>query len=318
MNFQSIPPVDKSKTLLDIAFRRAREKGKQKNLTGNWLQIIRKKECLKLDIIKDSINPRLEKVLGVFPETKQLPFFYVKLMELTLDFPAYKKSCGAIDWAIKRVRKLQSDYVRRIIKTKERDKIKELSKQFYGRLASVLKQIDSNLEYLESARKILRTYPDIKDMFTVCIYGFPNVGKTTLLNKLTGARAEIASYAFTTRGINSGFFTVGDQKVQVLDVPGTLAREEKMNNIELQAELVRTEVADIIIYVFDLTEQCGYSIKKQEKLLKNLKQKKKKRLLIYLSKKDLMKQDEMKQFKLKHFSEEELKEKIAKLIPEDV
>ena len=100
----------------------------------------------------------------------------------------------------------------------------------------------------------MRTYPDVKEMFTVCIYGFPNVGKSTLLNKLTTSKATVAAYAFTTKEINAGYFTVEDKKIQVFDVPGTLARENKMNYIELQAELVVKELADIIIYVFDVSE----------------------------------------------------------------
>ena len=63
MNFQNIPPVENSKFLLDLAFRKAREKGKMKKLGGNWLQIIRQKESLKLDVIKDCIVPRLKNVL---------------------------------------------------------------------------------------------------------------------------------------------------------------------------------------------------------------------------------------------------------------
>jgi len=317
MNFERIPPVETSKHFLDLAFRKARRKGMEKNLKGNWLQIIRKKEGLKLDIIKDSAVPRLEKILQDFPDFDHLPEFYIKLMRLTLNLPELKKSLGSINGAIKRIRLLHKDYVSKITKTKENGAIKELSRQFYGRFSSMLKRIDPHLKHLEECRKIMKSYPDIKEMFTVCIYGFPNVGKTTLLNKLTKTEAKVAAYAFTTKTINAGYL-VDNKEIQILDVPGTLARTEKMNKIELQADLVLKELADVIIYVFDLSESCGYSVIFQDKLLKIIKNSKeitsqKKKILIYLSKTDLSEGKPLPKFKYKHYSLSEIKEEILKL-----
>lgn len=310
MNFQKIVPVENSKFLLDLAFRKARQKGKQKNLKGNWLQIIRQKEALKLDIVKDTIVPRLQKIIEDFPNEEHLPLFYIRLFKLTLDYPQLKKSYGAVGWALKRVRLLQKSYVSKIIKCKDRNEIKALSKEFYGRLASTLKQVDENFDYLEKARKRMRSFPDIKDLFTVCVYGFPNAGKTTLLNKLTGAKAEVAEYAFTTKSVNSGFFETGGKKIQVLDVPGTLARKDKMNDVEMQAELVLEELADAVIYVFDLSEFCGYTLEMQEELLKHLAGKM--NVLIYLSKTDLFDLNNI-DFAHVHYTVEELKDKIVSL-----
>ena len=157
----------------------------------------------------------------------------------------------------------------------------------------------------------MRTYPDIKDLPTVCIYGFPNVGKSTLLNKLTKTKAEVAAYAFTTKSINAGYATIKSKKIQFLDVPGTLARKDKMNLIERQADLVLDDLADIIIYVFDLTETCGFSFKEQEMLFKKLG---KRKVLVYLSKQDLMDEGKISEFKVKHYSLKELKENIGKLV----
>lgn len=304
MNFQKIAPVESSNTILNIAFKNAREKGIEKNLTGNWLQVIRKKEMLKLDIINASINSALKKIGSSFPSFNALPAFYLKLTKLTLDYPSLLKSLASLDWAAQKIRFLHRDYIKMINYTKEQGKIKDVSKQFYGRVSSILKQIKGNLEYLEQARRMMRTYPDIKEMFTVCVYGFPNVGKTTLLNKLTGSKAVVAPYAFTTKSINSGYITVAGHKVQVLDVPGTLARDAKANLIELQAELVVNDLANLIIFVFDVSEYGGYSVEKQKKLLQKIKETKK--VLIYLSKTDLV--EEIPELKYKAYSLEELKE----------
>mgnify|MGYP000226972499 CR=1 FL=1 len=308
MNFQKLAPVESGDELLEIAFRKAREKGKSKNLVGNWLQIIRKKETLKLDIVQQIIHSRLTKTITSFPDVLALSKFYIQLMKLTLDFPYLLKSLAALNWGNKKIHSIHRDYVRKIYQTKERQDIKNLTKQFYGRVSSIIKQIDVHLSFLEKSRQIMRTYPDVKEMFTVCVYGFPNVGKSTFLNKLTTSKAKVASYAFTTKEINAGYFTTNGKKIQVFDVPGTLARENKMNPIELQAELVLNELADLIVYVFDISEQGGYSIKKQEELLKKIKNKKK--VLIYFSKTDLV--DKIPELKHKNYSLKELKEKIVK------
>lgn len=308
MNFQKIPPVILSSTILDEAFRKARVKGMQKNLKGNWLQIIRKKEALKLDIIKDSIEQQLQRVITAFPDLQALPEFYIKLMKITLDLLQLKKSLNSLNWAIKTLRQLHKESVRSIAKEKSRLEIKTILNRFYGRSSSIIKQINKDLTSLEKARQIMRSYPDIKEMFTVCIYGFPNVGKTTLLNGLTNTNAKTASYAFTTRSINAGYVTVNEKPIQVLDVPGTLARDDKLNNIEKQAELVLKELADLVIYVYDITEQCGYPLEKQKKLFDKIASLK---VLVYLSKTDLM---DKVDWRGKYYSIEEIKKEIEKFV----
>lgn len=310
MNFQHIPPVERGKGLLDLAFRKAREKSGQKKLVGEWLDKNKKKEAQKLDIIKDVLVSSLEKILKNFPSTRDLPKFYLKLMNLTLEFSDFKKSLGAVNWASKRIRLLHKDYARKIGRTTDGRRIPQISKEFYGRISSTVKQINPNLEYLEESRRIMRTYPDIKEMFTVCIYGFPNVGKTTLLNKLTTANGKVAEYPFTTTRINVGYLDIKGTTIQVLDVPGTLARKDKMNTIEMQAELVVNELADLIIFVFDLSGYGGYSAEIQEQLLHKLGQRD--NLLIYISKTDLPEGKPTSEFKHKYYSIEDIKVEILR------
>lgn len=311
MNFQYLHPIDSSKQLLEIAFRKAREKVSQKKRQGDFLQDMKIKDMSKFDMIKDIINSRFDQILDDFPRENSLPDFYLRLLHVTVEYAQYKKSLGAVHWAKGKVAFMHREYAQKISRSRDYAHLSRVSKEFYGRISSIVKQIDSNLKYLEQCRQIMKTYPDIKDLFTVCIYGFPNVGKTTLLNKLTGATAKVASYAFTTQTINSGFMTLDGIKVQVLDVPGTLAREDKMNLIEIQAELVRKELANILVYVFDVTESSGYSLEKQEQLFKKLG--KEKKVLVYLAKQDLAHPEQMKGLPHEIVTLAELKEKIKVL-----
>src|SRR3989344_5929999 len=308
MNFEKLPPVESAKSLLDIAFGKAREKGSQNKVEGNsWAEILAKKESLKLDVIKDVLTSHLERILSSFPQTEQLPNFYIELMKLTLDFPELKKSLGAVNWAVSRVKILHKDAVSKINRGREVERTKTLSREFYGRISSTLKQIDQNLKYLEESRRIMKTYPDVKDMFTVCIYGFPNVGKTTLLNKLSSTKAKTAAYAFTTKSINAGYSTFDGVKVQVLDLPGTLARPEKMNNIELQAELALDELAEVVIFVFDVSGASGYTLQKQIQLFKKIEAR---NPLVYVSKTDIPVGMPEKDFPYQYLSFEQLQEKL--------
>ena len=313
MNFQALQPLPRSRQLLDIAFKRAREKAKQPT-AKKWLERIQRKESSKLDIIKDYLVGELSKILEGWPKQQELSPFYLKLMHLTLDYRLYKKSFGDLAWAIQRIKALHKEYVSKLNRAEEKPTISDIAKQFYGRVSSMVKQMDVSLEYLDECRKIMKTYPDVKEMFTVCVYGFPNVGKTTLLNKLTGSKAKVAAYAFTTTTINAGYFKLGDMTIQVLDVPGTLARKERMNLIELQAELVLEDLANIIIYVFDVSGY-GYPLEKQQELYERVKEKK--NVLIYVSKKDVTDTEVLEQFEYEHFSIAELKEKIVKKATEE-
>lgn len=291
MNFQGLSKIEKHEWYIDLAFRNATKKAEDiKSQMRRRPDTIKRAELAKVSEIRRTLRRHLDIILKSFPSLDGMTEFYQELVRATLDYAELKKSLGGLRWAQKKVDYFSDLYANKIRRCRDFRRMTSYSREYYGRISSVMKQVKKPLQYLETARKVMREYPSIKsNMFTVAIAGFPNVGKTTLLAKLTTANPEIADYAFTTRKLNIGYATISNHKVQFIDTPGTLNRFDKMNPIEKQAVLAIKYCADLIVYVFDPSPQ-SLDKAKQLKLLKDIR-KKGKDIVIYISKTDLPEAD---------------------------
>jgi nucleolar GTP-binding protein len=187
-----------------------------------------------------------------------------------------KKSLGAVDWARKTVMMVYSTQSSSLTKTGNVEFLKQKQKEIYGRVSSIIKQVDKNLIFLAGAQKILRTFPDIEDVPTVVIAGYPNVGKSSLIRQLSAAKPEVAQYPFTTKQIYVGHMekTVRYEKkqYQIIDTPGLLDRPlSERNNIEKQAIAALRHLADLIVFIFDPSGTSGYQMDEQTLMLENIK-----------------------------------------------
>ncbi len=297
MAFQNIIKIEKPDTYLDIAFRRGRDKIALSRQKAKGPNIERSKtiELDRLRAVRNSLFNFLDKILKSFPSLDTMPDFYKELVKCTIDYGETKRSLGGVKWAMENIDKFFRIYSTKIKRARDISSINNYRREFYGRVSSIMKQIKQELEILEKSRRVIREYPTIKtDIFTVAIFGFPNVGKSTLLSKLSTSKPEIAIYPFTTKGINVGYAKQGSKKIQLLDTPGSLNRFDKMNNIEKQAHLALKHVANAVVYVFDLTEP--YSLEEQKRLFEKIK-KMNKRVVVYLSKSDILEKAIVEDFK---------------------
>lgn len=270
--FEKMPTILLANEIIDKAFRRAEKAASAFNPRGGVVSKARQREELRIRTVSNVIRDNLRKILNRTPGVSTLPPFYQELLDILVDRRMFHKALASVNWAIKTIRTLEERYVEKIRYSRDPKEIAQLRREFYGRVASVIKDIADNLEYLNKARNVLKDMPVIDlTLPTIVIAGHPNVGKSTLLRKLTNAKPEVASYPFTTKGINVGQFEEHWMKYQVIDTPGLLDRPlSERNEIEKQAILALKHLGKLIIYIFDPSEYCGFPIEEQMHLFEEI------------------------------------------------
>ena len=263
-----LPMVYKAEELLDIAFRRAKKEARKVQIKNKSLRLKRAEERRVKESSEyiTSYLTRLEKFEQQILDTSP---FYQRLIEISTDMEALANSIERIDWAKKSIMKLESKS-RRDIRMRTKDPV-ELRKEFYGKTASIIKKINSELDFLREFTYSLKSFPDIKEGFTLVLAGMTNVGKSSILKSLTTSTPEIKPYPFTTKRLLVGYIKLGYRKIQVIDTPGILDRPfSKRNPIEKRAILAINDLANMVIYVFDPSETCGYTLESQIDLYKEI------------------------------------------------
>ena len=233
----------------------------------------RKKTAIaKVTASGDIVVTALATYVQRFPRMDKRDDFFPELVDIVIGIDRYKKALGAVNWCASRVDKLKNDSLKDIRKTKDPAIIESLRKSFYGRMKSYVDRISDDLEFLQEAREKLKRIPAIDSAApTLVVAGFPNVGKSNLVTVLSSAAPQIAPYPFTTKGIIVGHMQDEWRKYQVVDTPGLLDRTfDERNDIEKQAVLALRYLTDVMLFVIDPSETCGFSKDVQEKLLKNI------------------------------------------------
>jgi len=262
VEFEHIPTVPTADEILDRSFRRAAKKMKEKtNKDRANEEFVR--------AVGAAIHDRLVYIIRGFPEFDQIPRFYRELADILFGMDRIKQSLGAVGWAAKHTKMVGNQLGVQIRKS---DDTTIVRKRTVARLASMVHQIDNDLRFLNEVRNVLRGLPHVEDACTIVIAGYPNVGKSSFIRQVSSAVPEVASYPFTTKGIIVGHRILGRERIQFVDTPGILDRPaEERNAIEKQALSAMIHVADIVLFILDPSEHCGYPVEVQLNLLEEVK-----------------------------------------------
>ena len=142
-------------------------------------------------------------------------------------------------------------------------------------------------------KKTLREIPTLTDDPTVVVAGYPNVGKSSFVSKVSTVKPEIASYPFTTKRIYVGYLELDGKRVQIIDTPGLLDRPlHKRNEIERKAILCLKHVADCILFIIDPTN----NVESQKSLLNEIKENFDVPIVVAYSKSDLHEKRDLPSF----------------------
>ncbi|WOX55826.1 MULTISPECIES: NOG1 family protein [unclassified Methanoculleus] len=259
MEFETIPTVPTADEVLDRSLRRAAAKKKLKT------NVDRANEEFVRAAAK-SIHDKLKSAVSSFPSFERLPPFYQEVADILVSLDRLKQSLGAVTWAADQVWTIGSGYTRSMRSAEDTD---QKRRQAVARIASIVHQVEDDLAFLNEARNILRKLPHVTEgEFTVVVAGFPNVGKSSFIRSVSTADPEIAAYPFTTKGVIVGHRDIGKRdRIQFIDTPGVLERPaDERNPIERQAVSAIINTADVVLFILDASEHCGYALDDQLRL----------------------------------------------------
>ncbi|KDR67794.1 hypothetical protein GALMADRAFT_257635 [Galerina marginata CBS 339.88] len=270
---KAIAPVPTAADFLDIVLSKTQRKTPTVIHKNFKISRIRNFYMRKVKFAQDAFDEKLGAILTEFPMLDDLHPFLSSLMNVLYDKNHYKLALGQLRTARHLIDHVAKDYVRLLKFGDSLYRCKQLKKAALGRMATIMRRQKDPLAYLEQVRQHISRLPNIDpNTRTLLICGYPNVGKSSFINKVTRADVDVQPYAFTTKSLFVGHLDYKYLRWQVIDTPGILDHPlEDMNTIEMQSITALAHLKSCILYFMDLSEQCGYSVEAQCKLFHSIK-----------------------------------------------
>lgn len=272
-NFKKITVVPNGKDFVDIILSRTQRQTPTVVHKGYAISRIRQFYMRKVKYTQTNFHEKLSTIIDEFPRLDDIHPFYGDLLHVLYNKDHYKLALGQINTARNLIGKIAKDYVKLLKYADSLYRCKTLKVAALGRMCTVTKRIGPSLAYLEQIRQHMARLPSIDpNTRTILICGYPNVGKSSFINKITRADVDVQPYAFTTKSLFVGHTDYKYLRYQVIDTPGILDRPfEDRNIIEMCSITALAHLRAAILFFLDISGSCGYSIAQQAALFHSIK-----------------------------------------------
>lgn len=272
-NFKKITVVPSGKDFVDIILSRTQRQTPTVVHKGYAINRIRQFYMRKVKYTQQNFHDKLSTIIDEFPRLNDIHPFYGDLLHVLYNKDHYKLALGQINTARNLISKIAKDYVKLLKYGDSLYRCKSLKIAALGRMCTVIKRIGPSLAYLEQIRQHMARLPSIDpNTRTILICGYPNVGKSSFINKITRADVDVQPYAFTTKSLFVGHTDYKYLRYQVIDTPGILDRPfEDRNIIEMCSITALAHLRAAVLFFLDVSGSCGYSIAQQAALFHSIK-----------------------------------------------
>ncbi|KXZ49543.1 hypothetical protein GPECTOR_20g397 [Gonium pectorale] len=225
----------------------------------------RNRTARALDTLMKELSVPLGRYVAAFPAPERLHPFERALLALTVGEAAYVSALQRVDKLRRAVQEVGKSAASRAANAQNKAAATAALEEGFAAIEAVFSAGARHVESLKEVAKALRGLPSLDSALpTLALVGAPNVGKSSLVQLLSSGTPEICNYPFTTRSIKMGHFYLDAQKHQVTDTPGLLRRPDSERNRMEALTLAALGCLDsAVLFVADLTEECGTSVADQ-------------------------------------------------------